>query len=122
VHELSLSSAILATTLRHADGRRVTAVDLTVGALRQVVVSSLEFYFEVVSRDTLCEGARLEVTEVEARLGCRSCAGEPWTLDVPVFRCPSCGGSEVEVLSGNEFLVDSIDVEEEAEASCTVQR
>ena len=37
VHELSLSSAILDTVLRHAEGRKVNAVELTVGALRQVV-------------------------------------------------------------------------------------
>ncbi len=52
MHELSLSSAILETAVKHADGRRVSLVELTVGALRQVVPASLEFYFEIVSRDT----------------------------------------------------------------------
>ena len=53
---------MLDTVLRHADGRKVNAVDLTVGALRQVVPSSLEFYWEIVARETVCEGARLELT------------------------------------------------------------
>ena len=112
MHELSLSSAILETALRHADGRKVNSVEMTIGALRQVVKSSLEFYFEIVSRDTVCEGARLEVTEIEARVKCNDCDAAPWTLDQPIFRCPACGGSDVEVLSGTEFLVESIDVEE----------
>ncbi len=112
MHELSLSSAILETAVRHADGRKVNSVEVTAGALRQVVKSSLEFYFEIVSRDTLCEGARLEVNEVEARVSCNSCDAQPWTLDRPIFRCVACGGSDVEVLSGQEFLVESIDVED----------
>ena len=60
VHELSLSSAIVNTVVKHADGRRVSVVNLRVGHLRQVVPDSLEFYFEFVARGTVCEGARLE--------------------------------------------------------------
>ena len=112
MHELSLSSAILETAVRHADGRKVNCVEVTMGALRQVVKSSLEFYFEIVSRDTVCEGARLECNEIEARVKCKSCDVPAWTLEQPIFRCPSCGGSDVEVLSGTEFLVESIDVED----------
>jgi hydrogenase nickel incorporation protein HypA/HybF len=111
VHELSLSTAVLDVVLRHAGDRRVTAVDLTIGTLRQVVPSSLEFYWQVVTRDTACEGARLEMTVVETRVRCKACATE-WTLDDPVFRCPSCEDSDVEVLSGTEFFVESIDTEE----------
>ena len=118
MHELSLSSAIVETAIKHADGRTVNAVELTVGALRQVVPASLEFYFEVVSRDTVCEGARLELNVVEARVSCHECP-EQWTLDDPVFRCPACESTDVEVLSGTEFMVESIDVEEQA---CTAQR
>lgn len=117
MHELSLSSAILDTAVRHADGKRVKAVELTIGALRQVVPASLEFYFEIVSRETVCEGARLELHMVDARVLCNGCRAE-WTLDDPIFRCSSCEASDVEVLSGTEFLVDSIDIEEEA---CTVR-
>lgn len=116
MHELSLSSAILETVVRHADGRRVKEVELTVGALRQVVPTSLEFYFEIVSRDTVCEGARLELNEVEARLCCKTCQAG-WTLDTPVFICPSCGGSDIEILTGTEFLVESIAIEDPARAA-----
>jgi len=118
MHELSLSTAVVDTAVRHADGKKVKAVEVTIGALRQVVSSSLEFYFQIVSRETVCEGARLECKLVEARVRCGECETS-WTLDVPIFRCPSCEDSKVEVLTGNEFFVESIDVEEEA---CTAPR
>ena len=46
----SLSSAIVNTVAKHADGRRVAVVNLRVGRLRQVVPDTLEFYFEFVAR------------------------------------------------------------------------
>jgi hydrogenase nickel incorporation protein HypA/HybF len=118
VHELALSSAIVATVDKHAAGRRVTLVTLRVGRLRQVVPETLEFYFEFVARGSLCEGARLEQELLEARLHCNPCATE-WSIDVPAFRCPSCGDGDVAVTGGNEFQVESIEVEE---AECIAQR
>jgi hydrogenase nickel incorporation protein HypA/HybF len=120
MHELSLSTAIVDTVLRHAQGRPVTSVQMRIGALRQVVPDSLEFYFEIVSRDTVCEGARLEQEFVPARLRCDACARE-WEIDYPIFMCPSCGtGSDVGIAAGEDFEVESIEVEEVAE--CTAPR
>jgi hydrogenase nickel incorporation protein HypA/HybF len=119
MHELSISSAVVDTVVAHAAGRRVTSVTMTVGAFRQVVPESLEFYFEIVSRGTVCEGARLEQLLVPLRLGCSSC-GEEWEPEVPAFRCPSCGGAVVEVRQGAELEVESIEVEEAS--TCTAPR
>jgi hydrogenase nickel incorporation protein HypA/HybF len=118
VHELSLSSAIVNTVVKHADGRRVSVVNLRVGHLRQVVPDSLEFYFEFVARGTVCEGARLEQEAIPAVLQCEECERE-WAIELPAFRCPTCGGSQVTVASGNEFEVESIEVEE---VQCIGQR
>jgi hydrogenase nickel incorporation protein HypA/HybF len=116
VHELSLASAVVATVERHAAGRRVTAVHLQVGYLRQVVPTSLEFYFEHVARGTVVEGARLEQEAIPARLRCG--CGHEWEPDGIDFRCSGCGAADAVVVSGEEFLVESIDVEQQ-EAACT---
>jgi hydrogenase nickel incorporation protein HypA/HybF len=111
VHELSLSSAIVNTAIKHAGGRRVTVVELRVGKLRQVIPDTLEFYFEFVARDTVCEGARLVQQVIDARLSCNSC-GHEWAIEIPAFRCPECAGGDVEIAGGNEFQVEAIEVEE----------
>ena len=72
----------------------MTVVNLRVGKLRQVVPDTLEFYFEFVARGTVCEGARLEQEVVDARLRCNEC-GHEWAIEIPAFRCPECGGSDV---------------------------
>jgi hydrogenase nickel incorporation protein HypA/HybF len=117
MHELSISSAVVATVEKHAAGRPVTAVTMTVGALRQVVPDSLEFYFGIVSKGTVCEGARLEQVLVPALVRCSSCGDERELDDLPLFLCPACGG-RCEVVAGNELEVESIEVKEE-ENACT---
>jgi hydrogenase nickel incorporation protein HypA/HybF len=123
MHELSLSSAIVNTVAKHADGRRVAVVNLRVGRLRQVIPDTLEFYFEFVARDTVCEGAELIQEVIEPRLHCRDC-DEEWTIDMPAFRCPGCSGAQVDILSGDEFEVESIEVlsSEVEEGACIGQR
>src|SRR5262245_50249086 len=104
MHELSVSSAVAATAARHAGGRRVTIVRLRVGALRQVVPDSLDFYWGIVTRDTVCEGSRLEQELVAARLRCDDCECE-WEVDVPAFRCAICGGAAA-IVAGEELEVE----------------
>ena len=112
MHELSLSGAIVNTVVKHAQGRPVRVVSLRVGALRQVVPDTLDFYFGFVANGTVCEGARLEQELVPAKLRCAACERE-WEIELPVFMCPACGaGSRVEVAAGDEFEVESIEVEE----------
>jgi hydrogenase nickel incorporation protein HypA/HybF len=113
VHELSVASAIVDTATRHADGRRVTSVQLRVGHLRQVVPESLAFYFEHVARGTPCEGARLEQEVVPAVLRCDDCR-YVWELDEAAFRCPLCNSSAARVAGGDELEVESIEIEEDA--------
>ena len=119
MHELSLSGAIVNTVVKHAQGRPVSVVSLRVGALRQVVPDTLDFYFEFVARGTVCEGARLEQELIPARLRCGSCERE-WEIELPIFMCPGCGPSgRVEVAAGDELEVESIEVEE---AECIAPR
>ncbi len=119
MHELSLSGAIVNTVEKHAAGRPVSVVNMRIGALRQVVPDTLDFYFEFVARGTVCEGARLEQELIPARLRCGECEAE-WDIELPVFMCPSCGpAGRIEVAAGDEFRVESIEVEE---AECIAQR
>lgn len=115
MHELSIASAVVASAERCAAGRRVATVRLRVGAMRQVVPSSLVFYWPIAARASVCQDARLEVQSVPARARCRGCARE-WELSEPLLRCGGCGAA-ADVIAGEELEIESIDVVEEA--ACT---
>src|SRR5262245_51565422 len=101
MHELSLSGAIVNTVEKHAAGRPVSGVSMRIGALRQVVPDTLDFYFAFVAKGTVCEGARLEQELVPALLRCGAC-GREWELDLPVFACGECGApGRAGVIAGN---------------------
>ena len=92
---------------------------MRIGALRQVVPDTLDFYFEFVARGTVCEGARLEQELIPARLRCAACERE-WEIELPVFMCPAAGRPAASRWPrGDEFEVESIEVEE---AECIAQR
>jgi len=114
MHEYAIASGVVELALRHAGGCRVTAVNLRIGPLRWVVPDTLAVAFELVARGTLCEGAVLAQELVPCRLRCPSCAVE-WTLEEPDFRCRNCGGPAA-VLSGEELLLESIELDDEEKA------
>jgi hydrogenase nickel incorporation protein HypA/HybF len=118
MHELSVASALIDTALRHAEDRPVSTVAVRVGALRQVVPESLRFYWEIVSRDTVCEGATLTLEEIALELACEDC-GRRWSPEIPAFRCPDCHSVAVTALAGEELDVEYIEVEEAEEELCT---
>jgi hydrogenase nickel incorporation protein HypA/HybF len=110
MHELSLAEAVVQICCEHADGRRVTSVELNVGRLRQVVPDALEFAFALVAQGTPVEGAELEIHEVPVRVACAGCGAETEVEQFP-FACGTCGGSAVEVVAGEECHVESLEVE-----------
>ncbi len=97
---------------RHANGRRVTKVQVKVGHLRQIVPSALTFSFELVAQGTPVEGAELEMDEVPATGRCRECGAQSRLRGFPL-QCQTCGGFDLEILEGEELLVESLELEEE---------
>jgi hydrogenase nickel incorporation protein HypA/HybF len=111
MHELSLAEAVVRIACRHADRRPVRRVELKVGHLRQVVPSALEFAFELVAQGTVAEGAELVMEQVPAAGRCRACGAESELPGFPL-RCGACGGLDLELLRGEELLVDALELED----------
>ena len=111
MHELSIAEAVVAIVSRHARGRKVYRVELKVGHLRQVVPSALEFAFELLTDGTGMEGAELVIEDVPARGRCRVC-GTDSTMTAFPLQCGCCGGMDLELVAGEELLVDALELEE----------
>lgn len=114
MHELALAESIVRIASERARGRRVVAVQVACGHLRQVVPDALAFAFELVALGSPVEGARLELREVPARVRCRACGGESGADGFPLA-CAACGGFDVEVTAGEELIVEELEIELDAE-------
>lgn len=114
MHELPVTESILEISLRHArqaHARRITDLYLVIGQLASIVDDSVQFYWDIISKDTLAEGARLHFRRIETEMHCQDCniRYKPAAFDMS---CPSCGGSNVKVVAGEEFFLESINVED----------
>jgi len=111
VHELAVTQRILEIALRHADGAsRITKLNLIVGDLTGILSESVQFYWDIITRETRAEGSTLCVSRVPTRLRCGDC-GHEFAPDGRTFDCPNCGGRRVIIMTGREFRLESIEVQ-----------
>jgi hydrogenase nickel incorporation protein HypA/HybF len=111
MHELSLADAVVRIACAHAGERRIEKIELKVGHLRQVVPDSLAFAFTLLAEGTVAEGAELVMEDVPAAGVCRACGVESEWSGFPLA-CAGCGSLDVELVRGEELLVDALTMAE----------
>jgi len=113
MHELSITQGILEIALRHAEqanAQRITRLNLVIGELASIVDDSVQFYWDIVSRDTIAAGAELHFERVAGILRCLDC-GHTFPLDGLDYACPVCGAGQVVAAGGDDFRLESIEVD-----------
>lgn len=114
MHELPVTESILSIALKHAESagaKRVTEIYLVIGDLASIIDDSVSFYWDIVSKDTAAEGAKLIFKRVMAEFLCLEC-NDRFHPDGIDFYCPSCSSQRVKVVAGDEFSVEAIQVED----------
>ena len=116
MHEMGIALQIIdiATASIPADMKdaRIERVNLKIGKLAAVVPESLRFCFDVAVKDTPLEGAGLSIEELPVVARCQECHTE-WTLDGPAFSCKNCKSGNLDIVSGRELDIESIEIAEE---------
>jgi hydrogenase nickel incorporation protein HypA/HybF len=110
MHEMVLAEGILGVVLDVAEGRKVQRVQLRVGTLQHVASDSLQFCFQLVAEDTTAASAVIEFETVPVRLRCQRCHSNSEAASPP-FLCRHCGASEVDFTSGDELLVEAVELD-----------
>jgi hydrogenase nickel incorporation protein HypA/HybF len=108
MHELSIAASVVEAVLERTGEQQVSAVRLVVGRLSGVVPDALSFAFEIATTGTRLEGAALEIDEPSGRAHCRDCRSD-FAVDDLILLC-DCGSADVEVVSGRELQVASVEV------------
>ena len=113
MHEMAVTEQILEIAVRSANeagGHQVTDLYLVLGELSTFVDESVQFYWDIISANTLCAGAALHFERIPAQLSCLDCH-HTYTIPDRLVSCPQCGSIRVQPLAGEEFRVDSISIE-----------
>jgi len=113
MHELTIAENIKKTLEEVLKDRKavVTRINLRIGKLRAVVPEALLFCFKFVAEGSLMENAELKIQEIPVKGTCKSC-GKDFIIDEPLFICPFCASNHIELLSGTELEIESIEIEE----------
>jgi len=113
MHELGVTQSLLDIALHHgrqAGAARINELNLVVGELSSIVDDSVQFYWDMLSEGTIAQGARLNFKRVPAELHCHDCEHR-FPLNHQEYVCPKCGSANLTVSGGEEFFLESIDVD-----------
>jgi len=113
MHEMGIAEQIVEIALKSIPGDiadpKVERMNLRIGQFASVVEDSLRFCFGIIVKDTPLSETELVIETVPVLVHCNKCGFE-WEVDNPIFKCPECRGTDLEMLSGREIDIDSIEL------------
>ena len=113
MHEFAITQSILDIVLdeaKAAQANKITKVNLIIGELSGVVSDSVQFYFDFLKKDNAAGEATLDFKLVPAQLKCRDCLTDFNPRD-SLWICPNCQSASMEIISGRDCYIESIEVE-----------
>jgi hydrogenase nickel incorporation protein HypA/HybF len=113
MHEFSVTKALVDLCNQEAaknEIKQVRKIHLKIGRFTGFSPDSIQFYFEHLKSKTRCSNASIVFEEIPIKIKCGNCRKRN-TLDEPVLLCPDCGSEKIDLISGREFFVASIEGE-----------
>jgi hydrogenase nickel incorporation protein HypA/HybF len=113
MHEFSVTKSLVDLCNQEAvknDIENVRKINVKVGRFTGFSPDSIQFYFEHLKVNTKLREACIVFEEIPIRIKCNNCRKE-CTIEEPVLLCPSCGSDKIDLISGREFYVASIEGE-----------
>jgi hydrogenase nickel incorporation protein HypA/HybF len=113
MHELAVTESILEIAVRHAkqqNAARITELFIVMGEWSSTVDDSVQFYWDMLSENTIAQGAKLHFKRIPTELLCKNCGHtyHPTSRSLP---CPQCQSAQIKVKTGEEFYLEAIEVE-----------
>jgi hydrogenase nickel incorporation protein HypA/HybF len=112
VHELSITENLVRVLQEQASAQnfqKVLRVRLDVGMLSTLEPDSLVFCFDIVAKETVAEGAQIEIVRSPGVAICRKCNTH---LQISAYGepCTQCESFDLEITSGKDMTIKDIEV------------
>ena len=117
MHEMSIALSIVEAVeerARREGAGWISEIELIVGKLAGIEPESLKFCFSAAAAGTLAAKALLAIEEPEGVGECGEC-GTTFPVNFYYAECPACRSLRVKIITGEEFLIQSMTIEEKEE-------
>ena len=117
MHELPVTESILEIAIKHAKRENATQIKdiyLVIGQFASFIDESIQFYWDIISKDTIADGANLHFKRLPAEFQCLDCQqnfSPRLTAKGCDYKCPKCNGHRLQLTCGDEFYLEAIDIE-----------
>ena len=131
MHELSITEHLLDHCIREAKkqhAEKIRVIRLCIGQLNGLVPDCIQIYLDralgqhvqiyldMLSEGTIAEGALIESEFLPVKVRCRDC-GRDGEITPHHLACPHCGSLRLQILSGKEFYIKSMEVDIDGDKS-----
>jgi len=113
MHEMAICESIISVIEQQAVAQsfnKVNMVRLEVGAMAGVELEALRFSFDVVTRGSIADGAKLDVIELPVTGWCMPCA-RAISVRERYDACPDCGSYQIQITGGEELRIKEMEVD-----------
>ncbi len=119
MHELSVCQSIISQALQVAkqnNAHIISKIELAIGPLAGIDIQLLQHAFPLASAGTIAKDAKLTTVNLPLKIRCLSCFKES-SAQPNRLVCSHCGDWHTQVISGDEMLIKSIELETEEDFS-----
>ena len=113
MHELAVTKGLLKICLEEGEKhkiKKIRKINIKVGELTDLLPACIEYYFNIVSKDTIAENTKINVEKIPVEIKCNEC-GYSVVLGKNNYVCPKCKGIVYEITKGKEFYLDTMEVD-----------
>jgi len=116
MHELQIATNIISIVeeeiCKAGKTEDVKYVYFIAGRMRAIIPETLQFSFDVQKKKhKQLENSKLLIEEIDIVIRCKDCENQQ-TINEPAFYCDNCNSTNIEIVTGNELYVDSIELNE----------
>lgn len=119
MHELSITKSILDYSLKEAkkvQATKIRAIHLLLGPFSGIVPECIQMYMELLAEGTIAQGVKIQAKILPLKVRCRDCGRES-EITRRHIACPFCNSLKLQILSANDFIIESLEVDTDGDQS-----
>jgi hydrogenase nickel incorporation protein HypA/HybF len=113
MHETDMTKALILTVQDWQESQpenpQIACIHLIVGKFTCVEPISLQFAFEVQTKNTFLDGVKLVIQETPLIAFCHQCQTEYYPEIGSQYACPECKSPMDDIRSGRELKIDRVE-------------